>query len=276
MKYFLDVIKIFLLACIAFFLYQNGKDAPVDGKAIESVEVETANSKKETELRTIMEYPIRQVFKFPDDVKFSYVVFEEKGVYSDIGIKLSNPHDDIVTAKMCGFYSAKNGMGAYGAPRKFYAMMAIDNQSKDIGGEFWLVNDEGEVKRTLSLTSSYLLSDNKGDFDKKWSELCGDDKRKFLGQYENYKTEMALFHAQYIEESLRSRLESNKDMLGMLNACLSTGELQPCIFSASCMTDSEFSKENKSCDIVTAICNDANQSCTKENIDNHVTESEEK
>ena len=278
MKYFIDVIKIVLLAVISFFLYQNGQELPLVEKESQQIVNKPSEHKKGSELKKIMEHPIRQVFKFPEDVKFSYVVFEEKGVYSDIGINLPDPADDIISAKMCGFYSAKSGMGAYGSPRKFYAIAAIDNRSKDIDGDFWLVNDEEEVKKTLSLTSSYLLSDKKFDFDKNWSDLCGNDKRKFLGKYENYKTESALFYAQYIEESLGYKMKKNKEMLGMVNKCTSKGgELQSCIFSSQCMLDESFSKENKkNCEIVTNVCSDSEQVCSEENIDKLLEKQEEK
>ena len=257
MKYFLDSLKVGLLAAIAVPLYINTfssqEASPSVDPAQERKPADLLEERKH-DLQVIMEKPLRDVFKFPEDVKFKDVQFTYSKVFADAGFKLNNPALEVEKASMCGFYTAKNGMGAYGGYNRFVANIAVHNEEKSLGGSVLFEND-GKVKELYSLESSYPLPGKKKELDQQWQALCGDIAKSHLGQFADYEMGSSSawvgeFFSNYVTE-----LVKREGIVEFSNACMSKGvKLVECTNQFVCKNGTDEEKNSKYCKLMDETC----------------------
>lgn len=237
----IQVINSVLLAGIlAVLMFSSGffnQAKHADGRKFQTSSAElskkTAQSVEDEQLQRILLHPLRQVFKFPESLKFKNVHFNRKYLYTENGFTLSNKDEDDQVIEMCGFYSAQNAMGVHGKYEKFVIIAGLSPSDKAIGGKVYFENDY-EIQYLMSLDGRYPFDADRNEFDDNWERLCGDYESLDMGVFDGYKFDFAGEAPIYTEKSI-VQYSKNKPFVEEVNTCLSNDyELNSCFNVASC------------------------------------------
>ncbi|MBE0434042.1 hypothetical protein IBX73_11345 [candidate division WOR-3 bacterium] len=264
MKVAIEFAKIVLLLAIAAFMGMSVGvlQKPISNEAelnepsaeIKVSEDSTNNTEqRKNDLRKIMEHSLSQLFKYPGSVRFQDTNYQYKRLFYEHGINVT-PEKELEFATLCGKYSAQNAMAVYGPLRPFYAEVAVNNEEKGITGDVWLEID-GEIKKLISLDSSFSLDGDKEEFEKLYANKCGDANSAFMGVFSQYDIGYAALSVKFYLEEL-DKLAKYPEAKESLRKCSNSGASHDyCIGAEICQRVKELD-ENMSefCSLKKQVC----------------------
>lgn len=238
MKLALDVCKMVALVSLLGvvvhkgYFYSPTSSAEMTGSEVIDSAI-SSDKKRQEEIRKAMEYQLAKVFKFPESVKFKDVEFQYRKIFSSAGIELQDPEQEMEIASECGYFSAQNGLGAYGAYQPFYMSLNIINEKKALTGDVWFRND-GEVKKLISMDSSYPVDGDEEEFENLWGSLCGNLDDQNLGVLSGYDFGYEAIALQFLDDAVKEAV-AHPTGRDFLNACLAEGvEAGSCLGQFKC------------------------------------------
>lgn len=267
MSVIIELVKIFLLGCIAIFMgmsievlpmpFQEKVDKDRHSSGME-IGGELKEDKKERagDLRTIMEQSVAQLFRFPESIQFQSTNYRYTRVFQDNGINLPDEQEREY-AVICGKYAVQNAVAVYSPFRRFYAEVSVNNEEKSIDGEVWLDID-GKIKKLLQLESKTMLDGDEGEFEKLFTMSCRGSEDTFMGVFQDYKEEVSLGSTRgYLK--IFQKLSTYPEAKKSLSNCFSSGASRDyCIGAEMCQRIKEFDEDEavwaESCDFFYEVC----------------------
>lgn len=253
-----QLVVLVLIAALFFLAFQqeirDGLNFFSEGAKNDS-EAETWNAGADkarlADMRRLMEEPLRNAFKFPESVKFQSVTFRYTPVLQAAGLEVSDIGQELEFAEMCGLYTAKNGLGAYGQLEPFYAQVAVDNREKAITGEVMFESD-AEVRVLSNLDSKVALDGNPEAFKGHWKRLCGDADTMNLGMFQGYEVGYGAYGVADVAVNL-DQFTSEPSFRAYLSQCTQDQHpLSSCLWYFNCFSSA--GSDNEYCQVARKIC----------------------
>lgn len=264
-----EVVKILLLVAILATLLNDSavfenvvstNNEVATQQTVESGEsggeagIKDSSKEFETDIIRILEAPLRSVFKYPEEVNFSQTVFDAFYVRGRAGFLLASSSQDLGVrgVSYCGYYSAKNGMGAYGPLERFFILSSIDEDELEIGAEIYFELD-GEFKQLFAIDSNYPLDFERDKFQEGWQQYCPNAGAIDKGIFADYKLDGSAFQLKLLTERYEGLIKNSPDLVSFVKTCTAIAGFDACVAAHECIFKAEQGKTGY-CGEVRALC----------------------